>query len=70
MDRSISDMPTSIPIMIEVSESLLSGGWCSPEEREGNHLKLFDRWEEQGLGKSGSSHGCRVMFSSLDIIIT
>lgn len=34
VDRSISDMPTSMPMMIEVSESLLSGGWCSPEGEE------------------------------------
>lgn len=33
-DRSTSEMPTSTPVMIEVSESLLRGGWCSPEGRE------------------------------------
>lgn len=29
VDWSTSDMPISTPLMIEVSESLLSGGWCS-----------------------------------------
>lgn len=34
MDRFTLDVPTSTPVMIEVSESLLSGGWCSPVGRE------------------------------------
>lgn len=31
MDRSTSETPTSMPVIKDVSESLLSGGWCSPE---------------------------------------
>lgn len=45
VDRFISDIPTSTPVMIEVSESLLRGGWCSPEKggERGGDSSLSDR---------------------------
>lgn len=54
VDRSISDMPTSTPMMIDVSESLLSGGWRSPEEgdKEVNHSLTLRHYLRQVSNKS------------------
>lgn len=47
-DRPKSDTPTSIPVTMDVSESLLSGGCRSPEERGGHQAVL--------LGLSGTGY--------------
>lgn len=50
-------MPTSIPVTMDMSESLLSGGCCSPEE--GGHQAVL-------LGLSGIAYNIAMYLSILN----